>query len=276
MRQLLAVAFLLLSTCAWSESVLEKQKEQDAQQSNSHSDIPKSITHPAVTITVSPTVTANTQPAEKANREQEESGWESITARSTAVLALITGALAFFTFMLWRSTSDLVRKTEATTKKHERAYIYGGGPYGDRIDGQPINHTIRNNNPKNFTDEKRLTLQNYGRTPGYIYEVEYGFCKLADLPRHRKASWILEEYLSPLGLVKKVEFPSFVVPPTLGATWVSYRQLKVVSSEHINEVFIGRIRYRDIFGVEHHSTFKYWLTPDGFSEPIDDGLGDYD
>lgn len=46
------------------------------------------------------------------------------TAVFTGGLFVVTTALAFFTFRLWRSTSDLVRGAADTAKRQLRAYIF--------------------------------------------------------------------------------------------------------------------------------------------------------
>jgi len=51
------------------------------------------------------------------------SGWDDPIAVFTGSLNVVTAALAVFTFFLWRSTGELVKKTSDTAKKELRAYV---------------------------------------------------------------------------------------------------------------------------------------------------------
>ena len=115
---LLCFVFVAWSALAQpdSEKGSENQKQQtEAPQSKTEPDKNGAIL-PPILITVSPSLVNKQEPADKAPQEKHESTWEALTGVATAALAVITGTLAYFTFMLWRSTGDLVRGAERATR----------------------------------------------------------------------------------------------------------------------------------------------------------------
>src|SRR6266568_3961954 len=74
---------------------------------------------------------------------------DAIDKHNTIVLAIATAVIAIFTVGLWISTDGLL----AHGQDVERAYISGGGP----INAQKTPH------------HHVLTIQNYGKTPGYLH-----------------------------------------------------------------------------------------------------------
>lgn len=64
-----------------------------------------------------PSDSTNKQTQKKTNNEHEKSFYDKLIAWSTALLAVITAVLAFFTYRLWASIRD-------TAKRQLRAYIF--------------------------------------------------------------------------------------------------------------------------------------------------------
>ncbi len=132
MRYLLLIHTLLLASIAFGQSNLEKggsqQKEKTGHAHTTPAGNKNSTQQPPASITASPTFTANKDASEKAEKNESKSfHWEMVTGISTALLAIITGALACFTYWLWKATGKLVSDTENNSKRELRAYIGMGG-----------------------------------------------------------------------------------------------------------------------------------------------------
>lgn len=131
-RYFLLIQMLLLASLAFGQGNREKggfqQKEKTKQTQTAADENKKSAQQPSVSVTVNPTVTTSKEPSEETGAtENRSSPWELVTSLSTAVLALITAVLAYFTFSLWRATGKLVSDAEKTSKRELRAYIGIGG-----------------------------------------------------------------------------------------------------------------------------------------------------
>jgi hypothetical protein len=112
-----------------------------------------------------------------------------------------------------------------------------------------------------------MTIQNYGKTPGFITKVEYGFCPRNEWPCGKSVSQALShhefrgKYLEP--------YPKFAKEPIQPNTeWLPFRHVEFRRDEKLGQIFFGRIEYVDIFRVDHYSTFKL-LIDDRFTEPMD-------
>lgn len=150
MRYLLLILMLLLTSIAFGQGNIEK-----ARQARTTSDEnKKSIQQPSVSVTVNPTVATSKEPGEETGAtENTLSRWEMVIGLSTAFLALITAALAYFTYSLWRATGKLVSDAEKTSKRELRAYIGMGG-------GEVF--VLPNNILRGVVE-----IKNFGKTPAY-------------------------------------------------------------------------------------------------------------
>src|SRR5689334_21032615 len=91
-------------------------------------------------------------------------------------VAFYTFVLSIFNGLLFTITVGLVWmafRQERMARVHERAYIFGGGPF--RI--ADANRVLQN------PDEGWITIENYGRTPAFIKTLEWGFCDESLFPR---------------------------------------------------------------------------------------------
>lgn len=180
-------------------------------------------------------------------------------------------ALAWATILLFVATGFLVWmgvRQETMSRTHERAYIFGGGPYGFLKEGVDSTKALAFPQAEFFSDLKRMTLHNYGRTIGYITSVEWGFYPYELFKEGLRVSDIIDREVLARSKVtlKVVPYPGEIVAPS-GIKPLLYRQVAFNRSEYVDKVFFGRIRYQDVFGDPHHSTFQLLLR-ERYSEPL--------
>ena len=190
---------------------------------------------------------------------------ERLAAWSTAALVAVTAALAFFTYFLWGATKDLVERTDKTSRTHERAYIFGGGPMqrtrpNMRSDG--VVYPVAMDAPEIMC----MTIQNYGRSTGFVKKVQWGLCSADQFPLDVPVSELIAKNLLPSGVVQTADRVDDIYPPT-GMTVMPYRHVLFNHTKNVGKIFFGRIDFEDTFGAPHYSTFKLLLTKDG-SDPL--------
>jgi len=178
---------------------------------------------------------------------------EELLVIFAAALFLVTAILAQYTKKLWRSTADLVEKTEKTTKLHERAYVFGGGPFG-----QP-------DGAGGVLPDWFMTIQNWGRTVAFVKKVRWGLYDADKFPESVSVSKLVEGSYLPAGIVQTV-VKDDIYPPT-GATSLPYFWVAIKHEENIGRIFFGKIDYEDVFREAHYSTFKLKLIKGG-SKPL--------
>ncbi len=102
-------------------------------------------------------------------------GLEFVEANHGPLTALATIALAIFTTTLWLATRKLVRHGPQI----ERAYISAGG--FRRFLPQPVAPDSRE---VRMIDTRRFEfhVNNYGKTPGTIFQIGWGFCETTAVP----------------------------------------------------------------------------------------------
>lgn len=189
----------------------------------------------------------------------------------TYYIFLVTTALAFYTYMLWGATNDLVERTEFTTRVQERAYIYGGGPYGELREDITEEQLKRGRQRASYYKPPWcMAVYNMGRTPGTITKVEWGLIEDSKFPKGHKMATLLkhrDKYFPP-DTIKEVEFPNFICPPTdIPGLYFRHVDFK---TRRVGDVFFAKVEYEDIFGTSHWSAFKLRFTED-HSDPIDGG-----
>jgi hypothetical protein len=96
---------------------------------------------------------------------------------SPAVTAAATGVIAAFTWTIW-----LINRSQLEHGRQvERAYVSGGG--GRKLsptelpgkDGEPMQVLLD-------TGVFEFHVSNYGKTPGKVFQIGYGFCEMANVP----------------------------------------------------------------------------------------------
>jgi hypothetical protein len=180
---------------------------------------------------------------------------------ATAILAVATGGMVFVGFRQIRDAKDSIAATqksaaaaERTAKTGERAlldleraYIFGG----------PGGRAATRDSPHRLVIV--LTIQNTGKTPGFLEEICWGLCLESDFPN---AHWYdktldFEDIVPPGGEPKMFERVSAALPP---------------GGPH---VFYGRISYRDIFGIHRHSGWRHRIDHMGNDEPMPGAYSDW-
>jgi hypothetical protein len=177
--------------------------------------------------------------------------WQSVFDKPDAYVALFTGLLFVSTVALWWSTRKLwqsAEKQEATAQIHERAYIFGGGPASV---GDP--------------EYVYGTIDNYGRTPGFLKRVDWGICDEETFPKDVPVSNIIEYGLLPKDTIRTIGIEDVYPPSVKGQP---YPRIKFVFLQNIGKIFFGRFMYHDVFGKNHYSTFKLRLTKETGSDPL--------
>jgi hypothetical protein len=187
---------------------------------------------------------------------------ERRVALATVAMSAFTFLLTIFTALLWGSTERLVKKTDETTKAHERAYLICGGMFGVP---RPITYKRSaaqvEHRPKasDFEGPWRMVIRNYGRTPGFIRQIEWGVCPKDKFIEDKSISQIIRDKL----LAEWMENPvsvNEVFPPTDDDRF-PYRYVERNVRE-VDTVFFGKISYEDIFHEPHHSTWAFWHRKD--------------
>lgn len=156
----------------------------------------------------------------------EYAGW---TARINFLLVVVTLVLAFFTYKLWRSTNDLVTKTEKSTRALERAYVHAGGHFPGNV------------------DKFQGDVGNYGRTSAFVSRI----CMEV---RSR------DNGVPPIPVyTNRVYFGLNLYPgqPPVGA------RVQVNKRGISNPFVYGRVWYKDVFGDRHSEGFIYVVNSDG-------------
>jgi hypothetical protein len=180
---------------------------------------------------------------ESDNKSAEPVRWTDVViALFTAGIFCVTAALAIYTGMLWRSTSDLVKQSEKHSERELRAYV-----------------GIRQNPTRNMQSVPTTTIyiyfKNHGKTPAR--NVRFLFNGPAVFDHEETAVFPPPVDLS--------------LARTLMQPGMRHTFFKEVSTEPIREhwdalragqrfVFIwGKIEYTDVFDKSHWTTFRLGL-----------------
>lgn len=275
MRWFLLSLVLAAGVAASQEPALNKARKANESQRATDHDQRGSARLPLV-IDIDPAARLNVKAESDPEKEHEKSFYEGLIAWSTVALAVFTLLLSgftlglmIFTYRLWGATNWLVERTEFTTKIQQRAYIYGGGPYGELRPEKAQYIGKTRNRASYFKEPWCMAVYNMGRTPGTIIKVEWGLIDFDRFPKNTSVNTILKnrEKLLP-GTVRPVEHANFICPPT-DINGLYYRHVELPERK-VGDVFFCRIDYEDIFGDSHWSTFKLRFTED-HSDPIEEG-----
>jgi hypothetical protein len=170
-----------------------------------------------------------------------------IDKADATIAAVATLAIALFTLTLWRSTEKMwgttqkaLQHAELTAERQLRAYVHVAA-----ASASPVGTLI------NFY----LEVKNFGQTPAY--EVKLSFViKLADLPE--KASDLVPPdtpNISQAILPPQVSIHDNFTPPQQ----LTPNQILKIGSEKAAIFVAGQITYRDIFGRDRLTEFRYYL-----------------
>jgi hypothetical protein len=190
---------------------------------------------------------------------------EFVDENGEAITATFTVVLAVSTILLWFSTRDAAYAARAAADhipRVERGYIIGGGPWRRRDEEGVI-----------IPDIGWVSVGNYGKTPAVLKKVEWGFCNENIFPKDQPVSQLLNEKLLPAELIQSIQKEDVIrsgEPPR------SLDRTEFVLSENVGKIFFGRFTYAIFFDdVEHFSTFKLKLGPDGESTGLPGSYSDW-
>jgi len=147
-------------------------------------------------------------------------------------------ALVIFTYCLVIVGWFAMRHTDETTRRSERAYIIGGGPYGlPKTHYRPGEQWKHWAEATHFKEPRRMTIQNYGKTPGFITSVEYGLCPRDKWPKGMSVSEAMrldsfrDEFVGP-------PCPHTQEPIQPNTEWLPYRHVEFRRDENIGNIFL--------------------------------------
>jgi hypothetical protein len=162
-----------------------------------------------------------------------------------AATAVATVFIALFTLTLWWSTHGLLRHG----REVERAYISAGGLR--RFIPRPIAPAYREYTLVD-TFKFEFHVNNYGKTPGIVFQIGWGFCERNAVPNMEPA-------------YQTKYFDSRINPGTSGL----FLEAIDIPQTLTQPAVYGRVYYRTIFGDRFSSGFLYWIPPTpGDSESI--------
>jgi hypothetical protein len=160
----------------------------------------------------------------------------AVVAAATIALALITGALAFYTAKLWRATRGLVESGEGTAQRQLRAYVgVSEVAYEEQIDGRAPRVSI--------------TIRNFGATPAYKLAVAVD-AQIAFAVDQVPVATSTSKTLGHLPPGVELRIPRSAVM-SIGAA-PGYE----VGTAHSRVFVYGCIEYVDTFGEPHFTRFR--------------------
>jgi hypothetical protein len=158
------------------------------------------------------------------------------------ITALAALATAYFTGTIWRVNNNQL----AHSQKIERAYMSGGGyrakALGMSATGAPV---------VGETGEFQFCVNNYGKTPGTLYGLGYGFCDESAIP--------------PVPSYTRLYRHNQIDPGRHGEPIARLP----IPSQYTQPVVYGRFYYETIYGTRYSSGFIYRIPPNQDPEPID-------
>ncbi len=190
------------------------------------------------------------------DRETRKSRIEFWTAVGTGALAVITAALAIFTYRLWRSTGNLVEDAERTAVRQLRADVFVENA---RIVAADANSNFIEPNRTIFAGGGTgvvIEFRNFGQTPAYDAQATIS-TELVD--------WPLITELVPKARFDDPKISKASMGPSSNRAifWVSG---VVLSTEVLGDlrsgkkaIFVfGEIRYRDAFGNDRFTRYRFY------------------
>jgi hypothetical protein len=175
--------------------------------------------------------------------------YKILPALEGIVVTLAAIATAYFTQTIWRVNARQL----AHSQKIERAYMSGGGyrakqPTAISAYGHPV---------LSETGEFDFCVNNYGKTPGTLYKLGYGFCDESAIPT-------VPKYIP--------QYRHNQIDPGRSGEPIARHP---IPQEYKRPVVYGRFYYETIFGTRHSSGFLYRILPNQGSESIPPPSTDY-
>jgi hypothetical protein len=166
-----------------------------------------------------------------------------ILEKNAVITALATIVIALFTFTIW-----LINRSQLMhSHRVERAYISGGG-------WRRFLQVEKNGEFVAVTDTRKFEFHanNYGKTPGKVFQLGWGFCEASSVPDSQP-------------IYQTKYFDSWINPGRSGILL----DLIDIPTNIVDPAVYGRIYYETIFGDRFSSGFLYRIPPrPGDSESI--------
>lgn len=166
-----------------------------------------------------------------------------------AITATATVFIGYFTFTLYRATNQLkaIGEQQAEALMNlERPWLFMEAVRVERLEGAPIQPAIPNNWYISFR------WRNVGRAPAVIEDCVIKIeptDSLPDVPDYGNGS----QLTCPATVAKDVEFETSQVGPG--------DEKRVRNGEVVNLTAYGRLTYRELGGVLHHTGFAMDVSP---------------
>lgn len=159
------------------------------------------------------------------------------------VTAIGTAFIGWYTYALVQATKAMTRlaaQQEKTSKRHERAYVFGGP--GELVAGEAgkIIGVI-------------FTIANYGKTPATIEKILWDICEPKEWPVHGEPTHVIRETKG-----RDVLFPNQTTPRRYANVDLTFFRA-FGAGEPV--IFWGRVYYKDVFNDCWFQLFELRLQP---------------
>lgn len=189
----------------------------------------------------------------------------------TAVLAIITGGLAFYTARLWTSTSSLVSRTEEIARRQERAFVHIDSIVFEIVTVDENSAFSRERIPEIYRDNHHLYMTRFAVRPIWRNSGKSPTRNMTVWVRHGKsARHIPHDYANG----PTVEGRMFIAPQAAESSdVVAMLEARSLIDWTFEErdgapplvLIWGRADYEDVFGEKHFVEWCYrvrLLAPD--------------
>jgi hypothetical protein len=210
----------------------EKERSHAAGQTQNADLLP-----PAITLVPAPKSEEETRRDERQRFEKSanERGLTVATWVVAFATALLFGAVAVQAYLFVRQLGimrDTLDKAETRDKILYRAYVSGGGI--------AVKTIITKDGVSREVLAFRLDVNNYGQTPGELFEYGIGFCKFSEVKNLSQTP------------VYKWHFFRDIIQPGVGSRPTRFIE---IPKEYPDPVIYGRFGYRDVWGDWHSEGF---------------------
>jgi hypothetical protein len=166
-------------------------------------------------------------------------------------------ALVFFTYCLVIVGWFTMRSDDDNTKRAERAYLVVGPLFGvEQIEGA---EKKTRQSATMYTGPWRLTMYNFGRTAAYAMRIDWGICPECEIRRFLDNGTPVSEIIEK-NLLQQFMMPTVVAQLVIAPTGQKPHQLWHAQVPErgpiLGKVVFGRVLYKDVFRVQHFSTFS--------------------
>jgi hypothetical protein len=233
---------------SWAQTSQQPQSQPQPQQPPNQSTTNQRGTEQSPFI-VKAAPKSEEEAATDARERAEKTSLDRQLVKYTRYLAII----AFLQLFALIAQAVFVAWTIVHGRRVERAYVSGGGAFltaeqRDPNTGQPTFVRL---------DVFQLTVDNYGKTPARVFNVEIGFCNSNNIP--------------PIPRYTLNRLLNAVIPPNKEG---AHTQVRLRRNEIIGDTIFGRFTYEIVFRPRflptkiHHAGFVLHITPELGVEPI--------